>query len=270
MKKKSYTTEKKFSELVDIVGILRSDRGCPWDRRQKIPDLKNYILEEVYELCDAVDDKNPDLAREEIGDLFLLLVFFSLLFSEKGAFSVNEVLDTINTKLVSRHPHVFTPLEKATGFNRWPLPTEADGGSMPPSAHTVREQGALTGFTSKKLKNHKSVLNRWIKDKNKRKNRQNLSERIPKSSPALLSINNFMKESKYLKKSFRKDIIKDLDKSLNSLKRKRTKGNLVDTIFYSACLLSFQRHNSELLLKKKAKQEAKKILYQHAETKPKK
>ena len=81
------TDNNSFQKLVEVVDILHSPKGCPWDRKQKVSNVKNYILEEVYELCDAIEAKDPELIKEEIGDLFLLLVVFSHMFKEKKMFS---------------------------------------------------------------------------------------------------------------------------------------------------------------------------------------
>lgn len=80
MSDKNRDVGQSFKKLVDTVKVLRSDKGCPWDRKQKVKDVKNHILEEVYELCEAVDSKDSELIKEEIGDVTLLLVFFSALF----------------------------------------------------------------------------------------------------------------------------------------------------------------------------------------------
>jgi tetrapyrrole methylase family protein/MazG family protein len=98
---------KSFDKLVEIMARLRSDDGCPWDRAQDIENLKQYIIEEAYEVVDAIELANPDAIREELGDLALQIVFVARLAYEKGWFDINDVLDGINKKLIHRHPHVF-------------------------------------------------------------------------------------------------------------------------------------------------------------------
>lgn len=97
----------KFDELVDIVSKLRGPGGCPWDREQTRETLKPFLVEEFYELIDAIDDNDNDGIKEELGDLLFQIVLQSQLFSEEGEFDVNEVVDGIATKMVQRHPHVF-------------------------------------------------------------------------------------------------------------------------------------------------------------------
>ncbi len=97
----------KFDELVDIVAKLRGPRGCPWDREQTRESLKPFLVEEFYELIDAIDENDNDGIKEEMGDLLFQIVLQSQLFSEEGEFDINEVIDGIARKMVKRHPHVF-------------------------------------------------------------------------------------------------------------------------------------------------------------------
>src|ERR1700676_3197953 len=104
---KSESAGQKFERLVDIMARLRAPDGCPWDRDQNFDTIKPYLLEETYEVLDAIDERNwPGLA-EELGDLMLEAVFFAQMASEQGKFSIADSLDAINEKLVRRHPHVF-------------------------------------------------------------------------------------------------------------------------------------------------------------------
>ncbi len=97
----------KFQHLVDIMARLRSPGGCPWDRKQNFDTIKPYLLEETYEVLDAIDARDWPALREELGDLLLEAVFFAQMASEEGLFHVADSLDAINEKLVRRHPHVF-------------------------------------------------------------------------------------------------------------------------------------------------------------------
>ena len=97
----------KFDELVDIVAKLRGPHGCPWDREQTRESLKPFLIEEFYELIDAIDENDNDGIKEEMGDLLFQIVLQSQLFSEEGEFDINEVVDGIARKMVKRHPHVF-------------------------------------------------------------------------------------------------------------------------------------------------------------------
>jgi tetrapyrrole methylase family protein/MazG family protein len=98
---------KGFEGLVEIVAILRSPEGCPWDREQTHESLKPHLIEEAYEVLDAIDKGDPNQLCEELGDLLLQVVMHSQLARERGAFTIEEVIDHLNTKLVQRHPHVF-------------------------------------------------------------------------------------------------------------------------------------------------------------------
>ncbi len=96
-----------FQRLVAIMARLRGDDGCPWDRRQNFTTIKAYLLEETYETLDAVDRQDWKALAEELGDLLLQVVFFAQMAAEQELFSIEDVLEAINRKLVRRHPHVF-------------------------------------------------------------------------------------------------------------------------------------------------------------------
>src|SRR3954469_4875390 len=96
-----------FARLVDIVATLRSPEGCPWDREQTIDSLKPYVLEETYEVLDAIDRGDHAALREELGDFVFEAVFLAQLESEAGEFTIADSLQSVADKLVRRHPHVF-------------------------------------------------------------------------------------------------------------------------------------------------------------------
>ncbi|RZD16949.1 MAG: nucleoside triphosphate pyrophosphohydrolase [Candidatus Acididesulfobacter guangdongensis] len=98
---------KGFNGLVDILKQLRSENGCPWDKKQTEETLKPYVLEEAYEVAEALDSKDTDEISEELGDLLLQVVFLSQIYAEKKIFSIEDVITKINNKLLRRHPHVF-------------------------------------------------------------------------------------------------------------------------------------------------------------------
>ena len=102
------TEEKKgFERLVAIMRQLSAPGGCPWDAEQTHESLKRYLIEECYEVIEAIDKEAPELLREELGDLLLQPVFHAVIAEETGAFTMADILETINDKLVRRHPHVF-------------------------------------------------------------------------------------------------------------------------------------------------------------------
>jgi XTP/dITP diphosphohydrolase len=95
----------EFEKLLNIIDKLRT--SCPWDMKQTNESLRKLTIEETYELADAIFSKNDDGIRNELGDLMLHIVFYARIGSEKGLFSMTDVLKGINEKLVYRHPHVF-------------------------------------------------------------------------------------------------------------------------------------------------------------------
>jgi len=99
-----------FNELVELVGTLRGPDGCPWDREQKLGDLPKYLVEEAYELVDAVADNNTGAIEEELGDLLFLMLFFAQIAREEGRFDVFSAIARTYHKMVRRHPHVFGDL----------------------------------------------------------------------------------------------------------------------------------------------------------------
>lgn len=97
----------RFDRLMEIMRKLRAPGGCPWDAEQTHESLKRYLLEESYEVIEAIDTGDRGNLKEELGDLLLQPVFHAAIAEENGDFTMNEVLDAINDKLVRRHPHVF-------------------------------------------------------------------------------------------------------------------------------------------------------------------
>src|SRR4051794_16582471 len=93
--------------LVQIMQRLLAPDGCPWDREQTLQSLRNYVIEEAYEVVDAIDRGAPEDLREELGDLLLQIVFQSELARARGWFGPDDVIAAICDKLVRRHPHVF-------------------------------------------------------------------------------------------------------------------------------------------------------------------
>ncbi len=94
-----------FGRILDIMDELRLK--CPWDREQTMESLRNLTIEETYELADAIIDKEMDEIRTELGDLLLHIVFYARIGEEQRAFDIADVIDTVNAKLIFRHPHVF-------------------------------------------------------------------------------------------------------------------------------------------------------------------
>ena len=100
-------TEQKFSELLDVMARLRGETGCPWDKEQTHLSLKPCLLEETYELLDALDGGDPKKLKEELGDVLLQVVFHSQIAAEDGRFDARDVIGHLVEKLIRRHPYVF-------------------------------------------------------------------------------------------------------------------------------------------------------------------
>lgn len=96
-----------FDELVQVMAALRGEHGCPWDKEQTHESLRRYLLEEAYEVIDAIDDRNMQALREELGDVLLQVVFHAQLAAEQGVFTAEDVVQSLTAKLIRRHPHVF-------------------------------------------------------------------------------------------------------------------------------------------------------------------
>lgn len=112
----------KFGELVAVMAKLRAPGGCPWDRKQTFDTIKSYLLEETYEVMDAIDRRDWEELKEELGDLLLQPVFFAEMAGEQGLFTIADSLDAINEKLIRRHPHVFADANAETAEDvkvRW-------------------------------------------------------------------------------------------------------------------------------------------------------
>lgn len=105
------TLQAAFAEAVAIMVRLRAPDGCPWDREQSFASIQRYTVEETYEVLDAIDRQHwPDL-KDELGDLLFQVLFYAQLAGEAGHFTIRDVLENLNAKLVRRHPHVFGDLQ---------------------------------------------------------------------------------------------------------------------------------------------------------------
>jgi tetrapyrrole methylase family protein/MazG family protein len=100
-------TGKELILFINIVKQLRSEKGCPWDRKQSPIALKRYILEETHELLDAIDTGDHQHVKEELGDLLYLIVLLAQIHNENNLFNMRDVIEGISAKMVRRHPHVF-------------------------------------------------------------------------------------------------------------------------------------------------------------------
>jgi len=151
--------------IVEIIDRLRAPDGCPWDRRQERADVGRYMLEEVYEVVDAIDQASPDGLKEELGDVLFQILFLVKMAEEKGEFTIADVVNGISEKMIFRHPHVFESArtlkvgevranwerlknrERGKGEDE-PSPIDAVPRSMPPlmAAHKITDRAARKGF----------------------------------------------------------------------------------------------------------------------------
>jgi len=137
----------KIERIKHIVEALRGENGCPWDKRQTPKTIKNYLLEEAYELVDAIERGSHQAIKEELGDLLFLIVFLAYLYEEVGKFDLKNVIDTVEEKMIRRHPHVF-------------------GGV--------------------KVRDEREIRVRWQKIKSEEKLQSSILDGIPKALPALM------------------------------------------------------------------------------------
>lgn len=111
---KDVNNKKDFYDLIHTIEMLRGEDGCSWDREQTHESIKNSLLEEAYEVVEAIEDENIDGLIEELGDVLLQVVFHSVIGKEDGYFNVSDVIETITNKMIYRHPHVFKNKTDAT------------------------------------------------------------------------------------------------------------------------------------------------------------
>ena len=220
---------KEFDSLVKTMKILRSKDGCRWDRAQKLKDLKNYLLEEVYELIDTIGSKHYKKAEEELGDVFLILVFICQVYDEKNRFKIKDVLEAVNNKMIERHPHVFS-------------------------------------FNFKKnntLKTKNDIVRFWVKEKAKSKKRKNIYERLPKKAPSLLLAYLLYKEKRYLGKGLKPErIISGIKRKIQKLNTFGANGALIAGIIMDLSrLASLNKVNLEILLRRRILLKARSLLY---------
>jgi len=125
---------KGVQRLVEVMRRLRAPGGCPWDREQTLQSLKPCLLEETYELLDAIDRGDPAMHLEELGDVLLQVVFQCVIREEEGKFSLDDVAAALTDKLIRRHPHVFgdTTVETSSKVLRnWELIKQSEKGKNP-------------------------------------------------------------------------------------------------------------------------------------------
>jgi tetrapyrrole methylase family protein/MazG family protein len=155
----------KFERLVQIMARLRSEDGCPWDREQSHESLRQYLLEEAYEVLEAIDEGDLKELRLELGDLLLQVIFHAQIASEEGTFDISDVVDAITEKLIRRHPHVFGDVQIDSAEEQtkhWEQLKQEEGKTsavdgVPRAipalqrAHRVQQKAAAVGFDWKAI-----------------------------------------------------------------------------------------------------------------------
>ncbi|APC42390.1 bifunctional methyltransferase/pyrophosphohydrolase YabN [Clostridium estertheticum] len=111
---KKIDATKDFYDLIKVVDTLRDENGCAWDREQTHESLKKCLIEECYEVLEAIDEKDEDNIIEELGDVLLQVIFHAKIGKEEGYFNINDVIRGITNKMINRHPHIFKSLESKT------------------------------------------------------------------------------------------------------------------------------------------------------------
>jgi tetrapyrrole methylase family protein/MazG family protein len=171
-----------FQELLNIMEKLRGEKGCPWDKEQTRESLKPYIVEEAYELLEAIEENDPEKIKEELGDLLFQIVFQSQIARENKEFDMPDIIDKIAKKMVSRHPHVF---------------------------------GNTTCSTSDE------VVAQWeVQKKREGKLRESILEGVPETLPSLLRAHRLQKRAAGAGFDWERvdDVLKKLDEELKEFK----------------------------------------------------
>ena len=140
-----------IQKLADLVGRLRGKDGCPWDKEQSRETLKPMLIEEAYEVLDALDSTNPADLKEELGDLLFQVVFHARIAQEKGEFQLADIIDRVHEKMVRRHPHIFGSADLKTAqdvLRNWEDIKAAEKG-VESSSQPDSEKSLLDGIPSK-------------------------------------------------------------------------------------------------------------------------
>src|SRR5437016_14506546 len=155
-KSKQLTPGQWFEKLVAVQARLRAPYGCPWDREQTHQSLRTYLIEEAYEVLEALESGNDAKFAEEMGDLLLQIVFHSQIAREEGRFTVAEVIREIHDKMIRRHPHVFGEThakDSAEGLRNWEQIRGAERrgsgskGGATPAAGLPKESSRSAGWS---------------------------------------------------------------------------------------------------------------------------
>ena len=218
-----------FKDLIGIMEKLRSDEGCPWDKEQTHESLKSCLIEEVYEIVDAVDSRDPEQLKEELADLFFLIIFYCKIADDSKNFDVNNVLEVCLDKMTRRHPHVFGDKavdDASEALSQW---------------NEIKKQEADARQGGKTNKN-KSIV-----------------DNIPKHMPALQKAQKLQK--RVARVGFDWEVIEDViakvheeleevKDAINNKEREQIAEEIGDLLFATVNLSRFLKLDSEDLLRK--------------------
>ncbi|WP_413533466.1 nucleoside triphosphate pyrophosphohydrolase [Empedobacter brevis] len=191
---------KAFERLLDIMDELREK--CPWDRKQTMETLRTLSIEEIYELSDAIIEKDSDEIKKELGDVFLHLVFYSKIASEQNNFDVADVLNGICEKLIHRHPHIYGDVEANTEekvLQNWEQIKLKEGNksilsgvptSLPAMVKAYRIQDKVKGVGFK-FENSNQVFDKIIEEIKEFKEEQNPIDKEMEFGDILFSLINY-------------------------------------------------------------------------------
>ncbi len=189
-----------FERLLDIMDELREK--CPWDRKQTMETLRTLSIEEIYELSDAIIEKDSDEIKKELGDVFLHLVFYSKIASEQNNFDVADVLNGICEKLIHRHPHIYGDVEASTEekvLQNWEQIKLKEGNksvlsgvptSLPAMVKAYRIQDKVKG-AGFEFENSDQVFDKIIEEINEFKEEQNPTDKEMEFGDILFSLINY-------------------------------------------------------------------------------
>lgn len=209
-----------LERLIRIVKKLRAPQGCPWDRKQTHASLKQHLLEEAYEVLEAIDEKNPEKLKDELGDLLLQVVLHAQIATDKKEFTISDVAQMISEKLIRRHPHVFGKV---------------------------------------KVKDADEVVVNWekIKKTEKKKKEKSHLDSVPKIFPALYENYKISKKASQLGFDWKKpydcfekvfEEIGELKQAIRSGKRKHITEEMGDILFAMSNLCRLYKINPEIAL----------------------
>lgn len=200
---------EKFKKLLDIMERLR--QNCPWDREQTRESIKPFLIEETYEVVEAIDENNPLKIKEELGDLLFQIVFQCEIAKEKGEFDIEDVLEHISSKMRARHPHVFGDADYKTPeevLKQWEERKREEGKQVESilegiprelpallRAHKVQARASKVGFDWKDINDVLEKLNEELKefrDALRRNDRSEIEDELGDIFFSLVNISRFV------------------------------------------------------------------------------